>query len=213
MNAGKLTHAVAFVVTTLYTVAMYLTSSSLPSDAAKLVSYIPTVVGWGLLLFDLWVWRFPIIHRFVGRPRIDGAWVGTLTPREDSHIPEGGNRGPIEIAIIIEQTYWSVGATLMTAESASQSTASSIRSDPESPGRRVLSYAYANTPDQKHHARSRQHLGAVRLRLAGRLPTEMSGTYWTDRLTAGDMKLTLLDREKDYPSLEAVKAAKEAGVP
>src|SRR5690606_38585923 len=103
--------------------------------------------------------------------------------------------------------------THMSAESASQSTASSIRSDTESPGRRILSYAYANTPDRKHHARSRQHLGAVRLRVAGRLPNEMSGSYWTDRLTAGDMKLALVDRETDYPSLEAVKAASTGKTP
>lgn len=207
MNAAKLTHAIAFAVTTLYTIAMYVTSSSLPSDAARLVAYVPSVVGWGLLLFDLWVWRFPLVHRLVGRPRLDGAWLGSLTPRADAHIPPGGNRGPIDIAVVIEQTYWSIGVTLMSAEGTSQSTASSVRSEPESPGRRILSYAYANIPDQKHHARSHQHLGAVHLRIAGRLPIEMSGTYWTDRLTAGDMKLTFVDRDKDYASLKAVKAA------
>lgn len=210
MNAAKLSHAIAFAVTTLYTVAMYVTNASLPSNAAKLVSYIPSIVGWGLLAFDLWGWRLWPIHLVVGRPRLDGAWLGTLTPSSASHIPMGGNRGPIEIALVIEQTYWSIGVTLMSAESASQSTATSIRSDADSPGRRILSYAYANTPAQKHQPRSRQHFGAVRLRIAGRLPTEMNGTYWTDRLTAGDMNLVFVDRENDYASLDAVKAASKS---
>ncbi len=39
----------------------------------------------------------------------------------------------IDIAVAIEQTYWSIGVTLMSAESTSQSTASSVRSEPDSP--------------------------------------------------------------------------------
>ncbi len=210
MSAAKLAHAVTLVVTTLYTVVLTLSHASLPAGPARILSYIPTVVGFGLLVFDLWIWRAPLIHRLVGRPRLRGTWLGTLEPAKESRIPTGGDKGPIQVALVIEQTYWSVGVTLMTAQSMSQSTASSIRSDAESPGRRVLAYTYANTPDQKHQGRSPSHLGAAELRVAGRLPTEITGRYWTARFTAGDMKFKRVNGETDYPSLDAVVTAAAA---
>lgn len=210
MNAAKLARAITFVVTTLYTLVLLLTHSSLPSPAAKLVPYVPTVVGFGLLLFDLWAWRFPLIHQLVARPLLRGTWIGELQPAEESHIPTGGDKGPILIALVIEQTYWSIGVTLMTAQSTSQSTASSIRSDAESPGRRILAYTYVNTPDQKHQNRSHPHFGAAELRVVGRLPSKMSGQYWTARFTAGDMTVKRVNGETDYASLDAVIAAVKA---
>jgi hypothetical protein len=44
----------------------------------------------------------------------------------------------------------------------------------------------------------------------GRLPRELSGTYWTDRLTSGDFTFHLVDRKVDYASLDAVAKAELA---
>ncbi len=210
MNPGKLARGVTFAVTSLYTIVLYLSHDSVKADAGRLLSYVPTVVGFGLILFDLWIWRFCLVHPFVGRPWVGGTWLGTVQPSPESRIPEGGNRGPIKAALVIEQTYWALSVTLMTAESASQSTSASLRPDMESAGRRVLAYTYANEPELKHQDRSPPHLGASRLRIVGRLPTEINGAYWTARLTAGDMKFNLVDRKVDYPTLDAVVTAATA---
>ena len=58
--------------------------------------------------------------------------------------------------------------------------------------------------------RSPSHLGASRLHVVGRLPVELQGTYWTDRLTVGDMTFRFVDRNVDYASCEAVAQAAEA---
>jgi hypothetical protein len=206
-DPGKLARVIIAVVTGLYTFVLFLTGNPLEHGARQAVSYVPTFVGFGVILFDVWLWRCPGVHFFVGRPRIDGTWLATLQPSADSHIPEGGNRGPIEAAVVIEQTYWSLAATLMTKESTSQSYTASLRADAESRGRRLLTYSYGNVPEQAQRPRSQPHLGATQLRVTGRLPTELTGSYWTDRLTRGDMRLTFFSRERDYPTLDAVLKA------
>jgi hypothetical protein len=139
------------------------------------------------------------VHRLVRRPRIDGTWLTTLTPHPDSHIPDGGNRGPIQAAVLIEQTFWSVHVTLLTAESRSVSTSASLHGVTRQQA--VLTYTYANEPDQQHRPRSQPHAGASQFNVTGREPQQMTGNYWTARLTVGDMAMSLLNRRTDYPSL------------
>jgi len=210
MNPATLVRIVTLIITTLYTAVLYFFHASIQGTPAKILTYVPTAVGFGLLFFDVLIWRLPLVHRLVKRPRIGGTWVGILSPASESRIPAEGNRGPIPAAIVIEQTYWSIGVTLMTAESSSQSTSTSLRADPSSPGRRVLAYTYLNEPKQEHRTRSPAHAGASQLRVVGRLPKQLNGTYWTDRLTAGDMEFEFVDREVDYPSYEAVAKAMAA---
>lgn len=189
----------------VYAVALYASGFRFDTSLRQVLAYLPVAATFAVAAFDLWIWRWPLIHRLVQRPRIDGTWLTTLTPNPDSHIPEGGNRGPINAAVLIEQTYWSVSVTLLTAESRSVSTSAAIRSRTRQQS--VLAYTYANEPDQQHRPRSQPHVGASQFNVTGREPTEMTGTYWTARLTVGDMAMRLVNRETDYPSLDAVLAA------
>lgn len=213
MHPGKAVRTVVFIVTTVYTVVLTLEHATLASCASRVLAAVPTAVGYGLLVFDQWVWRFPIIHRLVGRPHIAGTWLGTLEPSAGSKMPDGGNHA-IQSALVIEQSYWSISLTLMTAEGSSRSTSAAIRTDAENnSGRRTLAYSYANQPDQKHLARSPAHLGAANLHVVGRSPREIRGSYWTNRFTAGDMTFRFVTREVDFPTLDAViTAATEKGL-
>jgi hypothetical protein len=38
--------------------------------------------------------------------------------------------------------------------------------------------------------RSEPHFGAARLECTGQTPTRLTGVYWTDRLTRGDMEFS-----------------------
>jgi hypothetical protein len=191
-------------VSAIYAVVLYASGIRLQHDARQLLAYLPSVSGILVVIFDSWAWKWPAIHNLTGRPRIDGTWIATLRPRQDSHIPAGGNRKPIQAAIIIDQTYWSLGITLLTRESASYSTAASLRRHGDSRNRRTATYTYANEPAQEHRPRSQPHVGAAQLHVSGRRPAQVTGMYWTDRFTAGDLDLRLLDRRTDYPTLEAV---------
>jgi hypothetical protein len=207
MHPSKAVRTVVLVVTTLYMVVLALAHATLTSWASRVLGLVPTGIGYGLVVFDLWAWRFSLINPFVGRPYIAGTWYGTLEPSGESVNPQAGNRGLIPTALVIEQSYWSIALTLMTAESSSRSTSAAIRTDAENSARRVLAYSYANEPDQKHLARSRAHLGAAHLRVVGRAPKEISGSYWTNRFTAGDMTFRFVTRKVDFPTLDSVVTA------
>lgn len=189
-----------------YALALYTADIQLDTTTKQILAYLPAAAALLVLAFDLWAWKWPLIHKAVNRPRIDGTWLNTLTPTADSHIPQGGNGGPITTALMIEQTYWSVNATLLSPESRSHSTSAAIRPNGGSRNQAVLAYTYQNEPAQEHRPRSQPHLGASEFHISGRQPDEMSGTYWTARLTAGDMRMRLIDRRTDYPNLDAVLA-------
>jgi hypothetical protein len=189
----------------VYALALYAAGFRFDDGTRQVLAYLPVLAVFGVIAFDLWVWKWPGIHRLAQRPRIDGAWRATLTPHENSHIPDGGNRGPIEAAVLVEQTYWSVSVTLLTAESRSISTSAAIHNRTRQQS--VLMYTYGNEPEQQHRPRSQPHTGASHFDIAGRDPREMTGSYWTARLTVGDMRLTLVDRKTNYPSLATVIAA------
>ncbi|WP_456316488.1 Cap15 family cyclic dinucleotide receptor domain-containing protein [Streptomyces luteolus] len=171
------------------------------------------MIGLAVVVFDRWMWRWPGIHRLVGRPRLDGTWHVELRPHPDSRIPRGGNRGPIHAYMLIEQTYWSLHAVLMTAESSSSSRTAAVRGNQGSQ-RHVLEFVYGNEPRLEHQPRSRSHTGTCLLTITERIPQTLSGRYWTDRLTMGDMDLTYLDRATTYASFSAVQQVHpDVGVP
>lgn len=189
-----------------YALALYAADVQLDTRTKQILAYLPAAAALLVVAFDLWIWKWPLIHRVVKRPRIDGTWLNTLKPTADSHIPDGGNRGPITTAVMIEQSYWSVTATLLSAESRSVSTSAAIRPQASSRNQTVFAYTYQNEPAQEHRHRSQPHLGASEFNVSGRQPKEMTGTYWTARLTTGDMAMRLLNRKTDYPTLAAVLA-------
>ncbi|MFD0396180.1 hypothetical protein ACFQ3Z_44765 [Streptomyces nogalater] len=154
-----------------------------PSEFRYLFAYIPALVGYGTVVFDKWAWHWPVIHRFTGRSWVTGTWRVVLVPSPESHIPEGGNRGPITTYMTIEQTFWSLHATLRTKESTSRSSNATI-SAPENSGTAEIGFLYDNTPRVEHQHRSPRHEGACRIAVTGLRPKAATGHYYTSRFTA-----------------------------
>jgi hypothetical protein len=127
----------ATIVSVAYAVALTLAGIRLQHDTKQALSYVPAALGLAVVAFDKWLWKFPPIHRFLTRPRLDGVWAAKIYPADESHVPDGGNRGPIEAYLIIEQSYWSMHVCQYTAESTSHSRASIVtsRSDSKQQGR------------------------------------------------------------------------------
>ncbi|WP_371674910.1 hypothetical protein [Streptomyces sp. NBC_01276] len=194
----------ATVAATLYTVVL-LVLGLYPSDFRYLFAYIPALVGYGTVVFDKWAWHWPVIHRFTGRAWVTGTWRVVLSPSAESHIPEGGNRGPITTYMTIEQTFWSLHATLRTKESTGRSRNATI-SAPENSGSAEIGLLYDNTPRVEHQSRSPQHEGACRIAVTGLKPKSAAGRYYTSRFTAGDMDFTLLNRSTDYSTFAEAQA-------
>lgn len=196
----------AATASTLYGVLLYILGLHPEQELKYAFAYVPTLLGYLVLVFDKWAWRWPGIHRLTGHPRLDGTWRTTLTPSAESHIPVGGNRGPIRAYLTIEQSYWTLHATLRTAESSSRSSNATIEKRDGS-GITELRFLYENTPQVAHQLRSPIHTGACRISLAGREPRSISGRYYTDRFTAGDMELVLVDRETEHSTFALAAAA------
>jgi len=198
----------ATIAATLYTVVL-IVLRLYPSEFRYLFAYIPALVGYGTVVFDKWAWHWPVIHRFTSRSWVTGTWRVVLVPSPESHIPEGGNRGPITTYMTIEQTFWSLHTTLRTKESTSRSSNATI-SAPENSGTAEIGFLYDNTPRVEHQSRSPRHEGACRIAVTGLQPKAATGHYYTSRFTAGDMDFTLLDRSTDYGTFAEAQAADPA---
>ncbi|MFF3653614.1 hypothetical protein ACFYXV_33870 [Streptomyces sp. NPDC002181] len=196
MNQASTIRIGATIAATLYTAVLILLGLY-PSQFRYLFAYIPAAVGYGVIVFDKWAWHWPGIHRFTGRPWVTGTWRVMLSPSPESHIPEGGNRGPITTYMAIEQTFWSLHATLRTKESTSRSINATVVAR-ENSATAEIGFLYDNTPRVEHQQRSPRHEGACRLSVTGLTPQAATGHYYTSRFTAGDMDFTLIDRSTDY---------------
>ena len=195
----------AVAVSGAYAIALYLSDVHIQDGAKKALSYLPVVLTLLVTAWDLWLWRLPVVQKLSRRPLLLGTWRTTLTPTAASHIPDGGNRGPIEAYVIIHQTYWSLDVRQYTAESRSDSRAS-LWSNSASQAVRTLIYTYSNQPRREFEQRSQPHLGTSALDIVGMKPMSITGDYFTDRYTKGDMSLVLVDRTTDHADFDAARS-------
>lgn len=203
-SPSRLIKVTAIGVSGIYTFALYVSHLQLESTLKKGLALLPTLLSLGVALFDSLLWRAPGMLALHKRPRIDGLWRVTLKPDARSAAVAGAARGPILAYVIIEQRYWSISVTQFTEQSASYSRATTFikRQDSE---RRILSFTYDNAPSREHIERSPRHAGACELTVPRGSPSALSGVYFTDRFTAGDMTLELLDRTTNHETFEAVQ--------
>lgn len=210
MRPTTLVRVVVLAVGFAYTVILALSGINLDSTAKLIIGWLPAAASAALLVWDLWGWRLPPLNRLTHRPRIDGLWEVTLTPTDESHIPPGGNRGPIPAYIVINQSYWSLHVRQMTVESGSDSRSFFWDRIPGDDVER-LNFLYQNDPRPEHRSRSPRHLGSCSLDTARLVPSSIRGMYFTDRYTQGEMDLRLVDRSKGYTSYQEA-AAYAAGI-
>ena len=190
MSSPNLVRLGAVGASLVWSIVLYLSGVELPNVAQHAVANLPTAAVLLIVAFDLWIWKLPGIRNLVGRPRLAGTWATTITPHPGSHIPSGGNRGPIDATTTIEQTFWTLAISMSTTESRSTSLAAHVERDGASKKRYQVTYTYRNTPKAAVRDRSPVHVGAVHLSVDGDEPAQMTASYWTDRLTVGDMEFT-----------------------
>lgn len=204
---GQVVRYTAVGVGLAYALVLYLAGVRLDVDLRRGLAYLPTLAVAVVVAWDLWVWRWPVIWRASTRPRLDGLWSVTLHPTEESRIPAGGNRGPIQAYLVIRQTYWAISLRLYTAESSSVSR-SFFWDDSHGTGTGWLTFVYDNNPMLRLQHRSIRHLGTCSLHPGNRRPTMIEGRYFTDRYTQGDMMLTFVNRNADAGSFEEASRAR-----
>jgi hypothetical protein len=156
-----------------------------------------------LFAFDHWLWRIPLLARVLHCPLLRGTWRGQLRSTwKDSTTSQAIE--PIDVFLVVRQTYSTISQRLMTKESSSRSLVASLEvSRDEVP---TLSSMYQNMPDLLKQGRSRIHHGALMLEVQGNPANRLKGYYWTDRDTKGEVSLDARSK-KVYTSFDEAAAA------
>ncbi len=140
-----------------------------------------------LFAFDRFLWRLPVFNHFAKRPVLHGTWKGTF--ESDYEYSETGAReGPTEAYLATRQTYSSMHLRFITRRSGSESMACELRAKRD--GRYEIYAVYGNRPPLLAQEGSPVHRGALILEVAGDPAHALEGSYWSDRKTKGDLKLT-----------------------
>jgi hypothetical protein len=166
-----------------------------------------TVTGLLLIVFDKWAWSFRFLHPwFVARPYIKGTWKGVLKseyidPKTGAPVP------PIEVYLVIRQTYFTIHMRLLTKESSSETLAMEIPRAAD--GVYTVASIYRNTPRQDHRNHSPIHHGAMLIHVEGDPVIRLRAEYWTDRLTRGQIVFEELRKAIFFDFDSASKATYE----
>jgi hypothetical protein len=143
-------------------------------------------------------------------PRLQGTWWGELYSNYVD--PASGARlGPIEVAVVVRQSWTDLFVCLHSKESSSITIAAGRVT--EADGRVCLVGVYRNEPKLPRQDTSRMHHGGLKLSVSDGERPRMQGTYWTDRGTAGEIELTFLSRRRAHDFRDASALAEQLGVP
>lgn len=199
---STLARVIAFAVSAVYSVILFFLDFDAPLWWRFVLSGLPTVAVGALLLWDLWAWHLKPVRKIIRRPDLRGFWRVSLTPHPDSLIPDGGNWGPIDGFVEIRQSFWSLHVRQYTKESESFSSSSTWVPTPGNEVDAVL-FTYNNKPKMSESHRSPPNMGTCSLGPTNMKPREVEGTYFTDRLTKGDLVLTWIDESQGHESYAA----------
>lgn len=175
-----------FVVVIIWAVLLFVSGVTLKPSYLKPLSMAVSSAYFVLLAFDRALWRIPLVARLFHRPVLRGTWRGEM---RSTWIDPATGEGvaPIPIFLAIRQTYSTIAMRMMTEESSSRSLVASLEAPRDDVAR--ASSTYQNIPRLLIQGRSRIHHGALMLEVQGTRADRLSGSYWTDRDTKGEVVL------------------------
>jgi hypothetical protein len=179
----------------------------IPSSFFEPLSVVEAALSVGVLLFEVWLWRVPGLNTLLKHPDLRGTWKGAVRPTKGPNSSAVINK-PIEVYLVVRQTYSTLHLSLFSVESQSVSLAAKVVE--EADGEYFVTWTYRSEPKLSVQDRSRIHLGGALLRLGGPPANVMSGHYWTDRDSAGEIDFSLATRRRvnDYSTAQqTVKAS------
>jgi hypothetical protein len=193
MTDDRYIKAIIYTTVLAWTIVLLANHQALHGSALQPLSTVITVVVYAVMAFDLWLWKLPILHSwFVKRPVIDGTWKVTIR----SNYRDPTTRAaiaPVDGYMVIRQTFSTLSLRLLTRESSSELVGTEIVCSAD--GLYCISGVYRNEPRFTVRDRSAIHYGAVWLRIIDEPTQQISGHYWTDRNTAGEIELTQRQRK------------------
>ena len=204
--------AILIVAAAVWAVGLAVSGVELTAEFARPFSLATGAVVLVVALFDLWLWRLPLLKGwFVQRPVVRGTWAIRLTSNWT-----GESQNPaldsIEAYLIIRQTYFMISLRLVTEESSSRMLGTELVRMPD--GVYTVAGVYLNESRVAVRERSPIHYGGLILHVRGDPADGLDGGYWTDRLTRGEIHSTAYSRTVCHSFVEArriVGAAAKVG--
>lgn len=153
--------------------------TNIDSGLLRLVFPVSSAVILLLLGFDQWLWRWPVIRRFLSRPVIRGTWKCELRTSYADRAHE-----LIEAYLVVDQTYSRICVRMLFDRSQSVSMSGDLVYEN---GRCILYYVFrsdksALEPDSNPPAR-----GAADLKVSREPVLALEGDYWMERGTKGTL--------------------------
>lgn len=207
MTYQRYIKGIIYVTVLAWTIMLLLNHEAIQSAWLKPFSTVTTIVLYVVMAFDLWLWKISFLHGwFVKRPVVEGTWEveirsNWIDPTTDQTVE------PITAYMVIRQTLSTLSMRLLTIESNSTLVGTEIVCSTD--GLYCISGVYRNEPWFDFRHRSEIHYGGLWLQIAqDDMGKTITGHYWTDRNTAGSMKLTNRSPQKvqSFAAAEAVIA-------
>jgi hypothetical protein len=148
-------------------------------------SYVVTGLSVAVVLWERWLWAWWVFRGWLNkRPDVRGTWKGTL--KSDWRDPNTkAPLEPIEVFLVVRQTYSTIDVRLFSAESSSISLSGNIFTD--TVGVWTLAVTFRSTPRILKRERSPVKHGGMLVSLVGKPIHKLDGEYWTDRATKGEV--------------------------
>lgn len=183
-NSDIVVRYVTLVVLLTFAGGVFLSGDTFDWSWVRFFSLATIVSAIGLVVFDQFLWRLPLLQRLQKVPRnLRGTWRGDLVSYWVD--PDTGERiAPKVCYLVIRQTASRMSAVLMTDESKSRSTSAVLDSVD---AQWTLAYMYLNKPGMSVHERSKMHHGSTILEVSGLPAGKLEGRYWTDRDSRGEL--------------------------
>lgn len=167
------------------------------SLAKDFFSLVPKVVSADLLLiavFVKWGWKLKMFRGWlVPFPNLNGTWIGHVYSNwidQDT----GQKIAPIPAMLTVKQNFFTSSYVVRTAEMQSDSYVEGFLINEERQ-QKELTYSYTSKPRVSLAHRSNPHDGACVLSIIEIPKRKLSGRYWTERKTTGEMVFDFYSNE------------------
>lgn len=150
---------------------------------------VPKVVSIDLLViavFVKWGWKLGIFRGWlVPFPNLNGTWVGFI--HSDWKNPTTGeNSPPIPVMLTINQSFFHISCLMRTSEMESSSYSEGFIIDSARQIKKIA-YSYTSKPRLSLSERSIPHDGTAVFQIIEKPKLKLTGRYWTERLTKGEI--------------------------
>jgi hypothetical protein len=140
---------------------------------------VTTLLGFA---FAVWGWRWRVFRYWlVTTPDLSGCWTGTIRPVQDD-LEES-----IPAVLNVRQSLIQTSVSTWTARLKSTSFSAGVYCD-DSSGEQMLAYSYTAWPYLSNRDQNPAHEGTAVLTIESDA-TLLTGKYWTDRRTRGEIEL------------------------